>query len=104
MLHRSWRLVFSRERVATASFTVRAQSAAALAAVARRFLPVFPDVRHIVLRWGGGGGAYVPAARARGYPWVDGIEDASYHVRACLNACSFFLYTTMGQVGGGCFG
>ena len=53
---RSWRLAFSRERVSTATFAVRARATAALAASARRFLPAFPDVRHVVLRCGGCGG------------------------------------------------
>ena len=71
MLRRSWRLAFSRERVATASFTVRAQSASALAATACRFLPAFPDVRHIVLRcvWEEGG---IPAVRPGACGCMDG--------------------------------
>ena len=43
-------LAFSRERVSTATFAVRGRSSAALAASVRRFLPAFPDVRHVVLR------------------------------------------------------
>ena len=53
---RSWRMAFSRERVSTATFAVRARASAALAASAQRFLPAFPDVRHVVLRCGGGVG------------------------------------------------
>jgi len=47
---RVWRKTFSRERICAASFVVRSRGIEALEAAARRFLPAFPDVRHITLR------------------------------------------------------
>ncbi len=43
-------MAFSKECVSSATFVVRARGLAAAAASAKRYLPTFPDIRHIALR------------------------------------------------------